>query len=124
MLDLIKDISDPIVKDGVTVIALAVGALFVFIKFIIKTIHELMEKRDSETRIEKYFRQEIDAIKQEKLVLIDEHKKMLLENIEQRHAMTKLYLQIKVLKTRVVFLENILINNNISFPSLMDNFDD
>lgn len=124
MLDLIKDISDPIVKDGVTVIALAVGALFVFIKFILKTIHELMEKRDSETRIEKYFRQEIDAIKQEKLVLIDEHKKMLLENIEQRHAMTKLYLQIKVLKTRVVFLENILINNNISFPSLMDNFDD
>lgn len=125
MIDLIKIISDPLLKDGIAVIAIILTGLFVLLKHILKFLLNISAKKEpEETRIEKYFRQTIEKYEKEKSGCQEESRKLQLELAERNNTVTKLYIQIKVLKSRIRYLEFTLNENNIRFSPQMDNFDD
>lgn len=125
MIDLIKIISDPLLKDGIAVIAIILTGLFVLLKHLLKFLLSISTKKEpEETRIEIYFRQTIEKYEKEKSGYQEEFRRLQLELAERNNTVTKLYIQIKVLKSRIRYLEFTLNENNIKFSPQMDHFDD
>lgn len=125
MIDLIKIISDPLLKDGIAVVAIVCTGLFILLKHLLKFLLNISNKKEpEETRIEKYFRLTIEKYEKEKAACQEDYRKQQLELAEKNNTITKLYIQLKVLKSRIRYLEFKLNEHNIKVSPQMDHFDD
>lgn len=125
MIDLIKLISDPLLKDGIAIVAIVFTAIFVLIKHLLKFLVGISNKKEpDETRIEKHFRQTLEKYEKEKTAYLEDSRKAQLEIADKNNTITKLYIQIKVLKSRIRYLEFKLSEHNIKVSPQLDPFDD
>jgi len=125
MIDLIKLISDPLLKDGIAIVAIVFTALFIFIKHLLKFLVSISSKKEPDaTRMEAYLLRSVDKYEKERRVCLEDHKKLQLELAKTNHTLTKMLVQIKVLKSRIRYLEFKLSENNIRVSPQLDNFDD
>lgn len=125
MLDLIKLISDPLLKDGIAVIAIAFTGLFILLKHLLKFISTVSTKKEpDETRMEKYLRTLIDKFEKEKLSLLEDVKKLQIDMAEKNNSLVKAYMKLKIAKNRITYLEYKLREHNILVSPQMDNLDD
>jgi hypothetical protein len=124
----INNISDPFLRDWMTILSLCAIGFFFLIRWSITWISQVRQKAsdkhsDESSRVEKYLHDEVERIRAENAKLAAENRAILTDSIRTTNDLSRFQMKVRDMLAHIRYLESVLQRNKIKFTPAESDYD-